>query len=276
MQETPVGLVAIDLDGTLLRKDKTISAQNVRTLMEAQARGITVCINTGRMAQDAAELARQNGLVCAVAGNNGAHIMDAQGRTLYSGLIPGEKAVALCRMGLGSGMKLVAHFDGYVAVYPAQMRYAPVSRSASIGCRHGFEQMLRSAADGMRKLVVLGERHDPRLVQLRSQVNARFPELPVVSSGADNVEIGVEGSGKDAALRLLCGLYGVPVSHAMAIGDAENDLPMLRAAGWSTAMANASEAVKAVCRFVTLGNEEDGVAYAVRRWAMGEDGTQDE
>ena len=73
------------------------------------------------------------------------------------------------------------------------------------------------------------------------------------------------------ALRQMCEMYGVPLSQAMAIGDAENDLPMLRVAGYSVAMGNATDEVKAACRFVTRSNEESGVAYAVRKWAMNEE-----
>lgn len=271
MKELPVGLIAIDLDGTLLRRDKTISPETVRTLMEAQEKGIVVCINTGRIAQDAAELARRNGLSCAVAGDNGAHIIDAQGRTLYSGYIPGEKAVALCQVCHRSGMKLIAHFNGYVAVHPESTTYTPASRSETFVCRRGFEEVLRCARNGMRKIVVVGEKNDPRLAQLREEIAVRFPELPIASSGASNIEMGVEGSGKDAAIRTLCEVYGIALSRAMALGDAENDLPALRVAGYSVAMSNATEEVKAVCRLETRSNEEDGVAWAVRKWAMGEE-----
>ena len=77
-----VRLIAVDVDGTLLDRDGNIPEENVRALMDAQAAGITVCINTGRMVADAADVARRAGLACAIAGNNGAHIVDARGSCL--------------------------------------------------------------------------------------------------------------------------------------------------------------------------------------------------
>ena len=271
MDKRQVGLIAIDLDGTLLSRDKSISPDNVKTLMEAQEAGIVVCINTGRMAQDAAALAEQFGLTCAVAGSNGAYLMDAKGKKLHEIHIPGDRAVALCRLCQESGLRLIAHLDNCLAVEPKDIVYTSASRSLTMSCRRGMDELLRCAQDGMLKLVVLGERYDPRLDQLRERVHACFPELPVVSSGSNNIEIGVAGSGKDMALRQMCEMYGVPLSQAMAIGDAENDLPMLRVAGYSVAMGNATDEVKAACRFVTRSNEESGVAYAVRKWAMNEE-----
>ena len=57
----------------------------------------------------------------------------------------------------------------------------------------------------------------------------------------------------------------------MAIGDNENDLPMLQVAGLPVAMGNAVESVKQQCAFVTATNDEDGVAQAVRRFVLHEE-----
>ena len=64
---------------------------------------------------------------------------------------------------------------------------------------------------------------------------------------------------------MLCRELGTDISHAAAIGDSENDLEMLRAAALPIAMGNASDAVKALCRWETRTNAEDGVAAAIDR-----------
>ena len=55
---------------------------------------------------------------------------------------------------------------------------------------------------------------------------------------------------------------------AAAFGDSENDMPMLEAAGWGIAMENAEEAVKDKADKVTLSNNEDGIAYAIKKWLL--------
>ena len=54
----------------------------------------------------------------------------------------------------------------------------------------------------------------------------------------------------------------------MVCGDSGNDYPMLKAAGFAVAMGNAEEKIKAAADFVTKTNEEDGVAYAIRRFVL--------
>ena len=270
MKEYPVGLISIDLDGTLLRNDKTISEENVKTLMEAQEKGIVVCINTGRMAQDAVALAHEYGLNCAVCGGNGAHIIDAQGTTLFETMIPGDVAVALCEIGRESGLRVAVHFDGFMGLHPENSTYKPVSKM-QMPCYCGFDEVVKHARNGARKIVMGSFAYDPRLAETRQLIAERFPQLPIASSWAGNIEINAENTGKDAALFKMGELFNVTPERAMALGDAENDLPVLRVVGYSVAMANASDEVKTICRFETKSNEESGVAYAVRRWAMGEE-----
>jgi HAD superfamily hydrolase (TIGR01484 family) len=91
----------------------------------------------------------------------------------------------------------------------------------------------------------------------------------ITKSDPEYLEIMAPGVDKGAALRLIAGHYGVPESSVLAVGDADNDIGMLGAAGRGIAMANASPHVKAAARGVTeRTNNEGGVAEAVRRWAL--------
>jgi hypothetical protein len=91
----------------------------------------------------------------------------------------------------------------------------------------------------------------------------------ITKSDPEYLEIMAPGVDKGAALRLVAGHYGVPESAVLAVGDADNDLGMLAAAGWGVAVSNANPRVKSVARCVTeRTNNEGGVAEAVRRWAL--------
>ncbi len=76
------------------------------------------------------------------------------------------------------------------------------------------------------------------------------------------------GADKGKALALVCEHVGVPLSEALAIGDAAPDLEMMRVAGLSMAMGNAPDEVKAQVDVVGPGNVEDGVAWAIREFAL--------
>ena len=76
------------------------------------------------------------------------------------------------------------------------------------------------------------------------------------------------GVTKATALTQLAALLQVPLSEVMAIGDSDNDLPMLEAAGQAVAMGNAVDAVKAACAYETGSCEDDGVAQTIYKWVL--------
>jgi hydroxymethylpyrimidine pyrophosphatase-like HAD family hydrolase len=73
---------------------------------------------------------------------------------------------------------------------------------------------------------------------------------------------------KASALDVLAKQMGITIDEVMAIGDADNDLPMLRAAGKSVAMGNAARHIQDVCDYVVNDNENDGVAEAIYRYVL--------
>jgi hypothetical protein len=92
------------------------------------------------------------------------------------------------------------------------------------------------------------------------------PAIDVVSGGYNNLEFTRAGVNKGVGLHRLAEILGVDPAATMAIGDTENDLSIIRAAGIGVAMGNATDAVKAQADYITSSNEEDGVACAIDRF----------
>ena len=90
-----------------------------------------------------------------------------------------------------------------------------------------------------------------------------------VSGGFSNLEFTRTGVCKVTGLKMLADFLDVPMERVMAVGDSENDLKMIEAAGYGIAMGNALESVKAVAKDVTLSNDEDGVAAAIEKYTTG-------
>ena len=84
----------------------------------------------------------------------------------------------------------------------------------------------------------------------------------------NNLEINAEEATKGNALLWLADYLGIPREETMAFGDGENDISMLKAAGIGVAMGNASDQIKEAADEVTLTNDQDGVAAAIRNWVL--------
>ena len=91
----------------------------------------------------------------------------------------------------------------------------------------------------------------------------------VVTAAMDNnLEINKEGTNKGLGLLQLGKSLGISREEIMACGDGGNDVEMLKEVGFAVAMANGSDPVKKAADFVTVSNDEDGVAKAIERFVL--------
>ena len=97
-------------------------------------------------------------------------------------------------------------------------------------------------------------------------VLTEFCNIKITSSIPTDLEINAVNAGKGLALLRLANSLGIKKSEIMACGDSENDIEMLEIAEIGVAMNNADEKVKAIADYITLSNEENGVAYAIDRF----------
>ena len=102
-------------------------------------------------------------------------------------------------------------------------------------------------------------------MQIRAKLEQNVPGIYVTSSVLQLLEISNELSGKRSGVAWLCEKLGIPASAAAAFGDAENDEDMIRYVGLGIAVGNASAQVKEAADWIVPGNDEDGVAYGIRR-----------
>jgi Cof subfamily protein (haloacid dehalogenase superfamily) len=268
----PVRLIAADLDGTLLRPDRSVSARTRSALARAQECGIPVVLATARPPLTTRLFAEQAGVggyaVCA----NGAITYDVgRDAIVEHTTLDGETArrlVEALRKALpGVCFALVQGTD-----FACEPAYAATARLED----HGrlLEEMtvgdaLELLATPTTKLVV---RHPERLpLELLEIVQCLGVDgFEATLSGAPFLEIVAANVTKAWALAALCERLGVEAADVVAFGDAANDAAMLRWAGRGVAVANASPAALEAADEVTLSNAEDGVAVVVERLLEGE------
>jgi Cof subfamily protein (haloacid dehalogenase superfamily) len=277
-------LTAIDLDGTLLSTDGTIHRTNAEAIREAQARGITVVIATGRSLSDAKRLLKAADLSCPVIAVNGA-VVEWEGECIRN--------VFLSNPLVESVWDLLKNMGIYYQIYTQQGIFASREGQRRLAQESAHIEQAAARSDSpvalwhMSKLQLqqqgLMELTDesalPRQVhkflcfstseeQLKSirEWTHQFEELIAFSSGAGSLEITSRESQKGIALRWLAERLGIPMEETAAIGDSENDWSMLTAVGLGIAMGNADSAIRQVCRHTTLTNDQNGVAHAFHTW----------
>jgi Cof subfamily protein (haloacid dehalogenase superfamily) len=116
--------------------------------------------------------------------------------------------------------------------------------------------------------IMIFARDLPTRAQIADGLKARFPELAVTASTWNNLELNSANAHKGLALKRFAEHLGLGLENCMAFGDGANDLTMVRMAGIGVAMANAAPEVLYAANYVTLSNDEDGVAEALRHFCL--------
>ena len=254
-----IKMITIDLDGTLLRSDGSVSDRTVRTLQAARDKGVVVAIATGRMYQTARPYGERLGL--------GGLIETLESKKiLFQQVIPREWAQELADLARRRGWQLQTYIDDVLRAARDDewiRDYERITHSKACICGDDFYHVQGDC----NKLLSRGGHDD--LVARKALIEKTFPgRFNVLFSAPTFLEIMPQGVDKGEGIRRLGELYGIGTDEIMALGDSQNDLDMLKAAGFPVAMANAAEEVKAAAAYVTASNDDDGVAAAVEKFVL--------
>ena len=115
----------------------------------------------------------------------------------------------------------------------------------------------------VHKILVMGDA--PVIRALQERLKPQFPHLEIHRSKDEYLEIVNKRATKAQAIAYMGERLGIPAAESVAFGDNYNDLDMLRYAGYSVAMGNAPDDIKAECSIVTAPNDEDGLAQVLER-----------
>jgi hypothetical protein len=263
----PVRLIATDLDGTLLRSDKTVSQRTRDAIARAQAAGIIVVIATARHPQSARIFAEMAGVTGLAICSNGAIVYDlGHDRIVQHVHLPAETARAVIeamRVAIpGVAFAFVRGLD-----FACEPEYTALARAEDHS--HDLALVTRGEAVALldvpaTKLIVRHRELTPP--QLFERLNALgLSGFEASLSGAPFLDMVAAGVSKAAALAGICADLGIDAIEVGAFGDAPNDLPMLEWAGRPIAVANAYPEVLALIPERTESNDDDGVALAIER-----------
>ena len=273
------GIIALDLDGTLLNSNKELTPGNLAALEKAAEADYAIVPTTGRFYGGMPEVIKNLPFVRYAITINGAEAVDLHtGEVIYKAEIPREQA-----------MDIMAYLDGFPVIYDcfqgnaAYMTTAQKKLVDTMASNPHYRKMLHELRQSVPELkAFLQERamdvqkiqfftNRPQLrLELMEKLPQAFENIIVSSSVIDNVEINEKNAHKGAALLALANHLGISRKETFAFGDGLNDLTMLHDAGIGIAMENACYEVKNMADVITASNDEDGVARGIYQYCFNE------
>ncbi len=262
----PIDLIALDLDGTLLDSNKRISSRTVKALRLLPKLGVRVVIASARPPRSCKAIYDGLGLDTWQINYNGALIWDPHAnRPVKHWPMEGQlvwKMATLARHLVPNVQVAAEVVDRWYTDRHDPYRTTVTGKLFRPDVVAPMESWAKQSTT---KLMFLAE---PRKVaRIREALRERFGNAAkVVHADPDLVQVMSNGAGKDAALRVVCEHHGIDMRRTLAIGDAVNDLDMLKAAGVAVAVANGCDECKTAARWVAPSNDDDGVFEAVCKY----------
>ena len=268
-------ILFLDLDGTLLNDHKEITEGNRRAINQALARGHRVVITTGRPLKSAilqAENLGMTGKGCYLIAFNGGILYDCfRQEQLSHQALSIETACQVVDEANRRGLHIQTYDDRDVLVEP-RCDTAVVRRYCGrILMEHRVVPSLPEAlTKPTPKILAINLNQREPLIRLAETLNTELPDLiDCFFSSIDYLEIVPKGLNKGNAVRNMCRMLGIDLADTIAVGDEENDLTMIEAAGVGVAMANGIPAAKALADYVTTrDNNHDGIAEVVEKFML--------
>lgn len=267
-----IKVIALDIDGTLVNSQKNITERTKRAVDLARQKGVMLIIASGRPYCGALRYARElelfekGGYVLCF---NGGQIIDCKtDEVVFDSSIDDSIKYELCRV-------IKSYKDAIVMTYKGT---ALLTENASDeGVIKGANQnnltllevddLSQNIDFKVSKFLMQGS--PEYIASIAQDVQKSVGDMATVCrSEGVLLEIMPHGVDKGSALKEFVEQMGIDMSEVMAFGDQYNDDTMIQYAGLGVAMGNANDDVKAMADYVTLSNDEDGVADAIEKFVL--------
>ncbi len=277
--ERNIRLIALDLDGTTLDSAGHLPAENKAALERAIAAGVNVVVASGRCRQALPEEVIQIKGVQYAISSNGAMITDLRsGERIYMNCISKDAIRRVKEIVEEHGYMIEVFVDG--TAYMERSIWEDIRDNGIDYRRREYILTTRNPVDNIIGFMM---DHDEEIENINfffedmaekpaiGKVLSQLEDDATLTTSFDhNWEIGGKTTSKAEALRQLSGILGVETEEMMSFGDSPNDIPMIEAAGIGVAVGNAKEPVKEAADYITLSNDDAGVARAVEKFVFGE------
>ncbi len=264
-----IRLIALDIDGTLLNSRKQLSPDTAAAIRQAVERGVAVVFCTGRAVSELEEFYSLLPQIRYAVFCSGGGLYDIQKKTAFSlhGIprAQAEEIMAVSRAKDLMPQLVLADRDVIQASHMRNLEhfhmgiYRPLYEKAMTLT----EDILGYFASCRDEILKINLYHADPAERVRTREQLAHLQMEKVYSEVSSLECSALGVNKGTGLMRICDHLGIHREECAAVGDAENDIPMIRAAGIGIAMGNASDNVKKAVDYVVADMDHDGCAEAV-------------
>lgn len=265
-------IIAFDLDGTLTNSKKEISKATKDAIMRVQKEGIKIVLASGRptigmmdLAKEL-ELSKYGGYILSY---NGGNIIDvAKNQILYKREVKKEYFTRIQALMQEYDVDISTYKGEYVITNNKDNLYAQIEAKINKVTIVEEKNLFDTIKEDMPKFIFLKDAGD-YLGEIEPKIRASLDDiLEVYRSEPYFLEILPKGIDKAKSLERLLEILGLSREELMVFGDGYNDKSMIVFAGFGIAMANAKDEVKQVADYITLSNDEDGIAFAIDKFIL--------
>ncbi len=266
--KTTVSLVLADVDGTLVTAQKRLTPRAIAAVRDLREAGISFAITSGRPPRGMAMLVAPLELRTPIAAFNGGVIANPDLSVIESHALDPATAEQALRLILDEGLDAWIYTgEDWLVRDAAAPHVAEETRTVQFTAT-----AVASFTDAhlARAVKIVGVSNDHDLVAACEEKarQALGDRATARRSQPYYLDITDARANKGAVVEAMSRLLRIPAGKIAAIGDMPSDVPMFRGSGFSIAMGNASEEVKARATTVTGGNDADGFAEAMERLVL--------
>ena len=265
MIHSSIRLIALDLDGTLLDHEQKFSPRVMRAIAQAQEQGIAVTLATGRSPLSARRFADALRISAPVICYQGGLIAESDGRVLHRTALDHNLAAEVIALAQARGWHVNLYQDGlsYLTEFRHPVEFYGGLLNPSVQLVPDLHALLDHDPD---KVLIIAEGNGD---EIYAEMHARFDDqMQIVRSHELFIEANPPGVDKGCGLAWLAEHLGVPQSQVMAVGDQDNDTPMVAWAGLGVAMGNGSISCQAAADWIAPPISQDGAAVAIERFVL--------
>lgn len=269
-------LIVLDMDGTLLNRNKEVTMENQIALKKAREKGIQVAIATGRVFSSARFYANMLGIDSPIIACNGALIKEAKSNEIiYAN--PIDKVDLLKSLEIFRRHQVYFHTYDENTIYVESLGFSSSiyndwnenqSEENKIPIKKLENSYLYFKDNAIETLKIMAVDEDAeKMLQIKDEL-AEIYGIELNKSWYNNLEVMNKGVSKGKAIEMLSKIYGIKREEIISFGDHFNDLSMKNHSGTFVAMGNAEEDVKKEAHYITSSNDESGVAKGIEKFVL--------
>ena len=276
-------LLALDMDDTLLDENKILTENVKNSLQQLIYKNVDVTLASGRFPASLWLHAKCIGIKTPLVALNGGAIVDpVTGSSIKSNCIETETSLKICDY--ISNAESYVQFYGYNVLFVEKINdenrmwplknvvinpdleltmenYRNQANHITVKEVGNIRKFIESGETGIIKATVLDDNIE--LVQKLYDEMIRWPEITVTRTGDRRFDINARGISKKLALEEICSERNIKKEEVVVVGDYDNDIEMIKWAGYGVAMGNGNDNVKKIAKYITEKNSEDGVARLI-------------